>query len=98
MTKRLFAFNLIVYTLLQVAYADESRVTHLNILTSFPPDFYTPFKQSFEDLEPGIQLDIRNKKTTAGIAFLQRQAPTDIDIFWASAPDAFSILAQPDGN
>ncbi len=66
----------------------------LNILTSFPPAFYQPFQQLFERIHPEIELNIRNKKTTAGLNYLQRQTDHQIDLFWASAPDAFEILDQ----
>lgn len=94
MTLRFFIFCLVFLGLGQALATEDSSQTRLNILTSFPPEFYIPFKQAFEQLEPGIRLNIRNKKTTAGVAFLQRKADTEIDIFWASAPDAFSILAR----
>lgn len=78
-----------------LAHAQNSTATRdLNILTSFPPDFYGPFKKAFEAQNADIKVSIRNKKTTAGIAYLQRESDPDIDLFWASAPDAFSILHQ----
>ncbi|MBT3205826.1 MAG: extracellular solute-binding protein [Gammaproteobacteria bacterium] len=76
------------------AVTDSSPDNKLNILTSFPPAFYQPFQQLFSQLHPEIELNIRNKKTTAGLSYLQRQTDHHIDIFWASAPDAFDILDQ----
>lgn len=73
------------------SYAEDSG-QQLNILTSFPPDFYQNFKSAFSARHPDIQVIIRNKKTTAGIKYLMRQPENNIDLFWASAPDAFDIL------
>ncbi len=64
----------------------------LNILTSFPPDFYQAFEAAFEQQNPHIDVQFRNKKTTSGIKYLKRQNKHNTDIFWASAPDAFAIL------
>ncbi len=69
-----------------------NAVTQLNVLTSFPPDFYQTFETAFEQQYPHIDVQFRNKKTTSGIKYLQRQNNHNIDIFWASAPDAFEIL------
>ncbi len=76
------------------ANSSSHSTSKLNILTSFPPAFYQPFQQKFSQLHPDIELNIRNKKTTAGLSYLQRQSNHHIDIFWASAPDAFDILNQ----
>jgi len=64
----------------------------LNVLTSFPPDFYQTFEAAFEHANPQIDIQFRNKKTTSGVKYLQRQNNNNTDIFWASAPDAFKIL------
>lgn len=69
-----------------------ARASELNILTSFPPSFYTQFQSAFNREHPDIELYIRNKKTTAGINYLKRSSDHGIDLFWASSPDAFEIL------
>jgi ABC-type Fe3+ transport system substrate-binding protein len=71
---------------------DSDKTSQLNILTSFPPNFYQPFKQAFNQIYPNINVHIRNKKTTASINYLQRKYNHNIDLFWASSPDAFEIL------
>ncbi len=65
----------------------------LTIVTSFPKDLTQVFKQAFEAANPGLQVEVLGKKTTAGIKYLQETAGSNTsDIFWASAPDAFEVL------
>lgn len=68
----------------------------LNVLTSFPPSFYQTFEKAFENKYPHIDVHFRNKKTTSGIKYLKRQSNHKMDVFWASAPDAFAILKASD--
>lgn len=65
------------------------------IVTSFPKELTTVYKKAFEARHPKIKVEILNKGTTAGIAYV-REAPTGNkpDVFWASAPDAFEVLAR----
>jgi len=69
--------------------ADQSLV----IVTSFPKDLTGAFKQAFEQKNPDIKVEILNKKTTAGVKYVQETAGNNkTDLFWASAPDAFEVL------
>jgi len=69
----------------------------LTIVTSYPPDTTTAFKAAFEAKNPGIQVEMLKKKTTAGIKYLQETAGNNqSDMFWASAPDAFEVLKDDD--
>ena len=67
----------------------------LTIVTSFPKDLTEVYKQAFEQRNPGVKVEIQNKGTSAGVAYV-REAPASNkpDIFWASAPDAFEVLAK----
>ncbi|MCC6531017.1 MAG: extracellular solute-binding protein [Burkholderiales bacterium] len=67
----------------------------LSIVTSFPKDLTAVYKKAFEARNPGITVEILNKGTSAGVAFV-REAPdgNKPDVFWASAPDAFEVLAN----
>ncbi len=77
-------------TLSQAALAVDGKLT---IVTSFPKDLTAVFKQAFEAANPGAQVEVLNKKTTAGIKYLQETAGSNSsDLFWASAPDAFEVL------
>ena len=65
----------------------------LVIVTSFPKDLTNAFKKAFEKKHPGIQVEVLNKKTTAGVKYIQETTGNNrTDLFWASAPDAFEVL------
>lgn len=67
----------------------------LSIVTSFPKDLTEVYKKAFEAKNPGVKVEILNKGTSAGVAYV-REAPAanKPDIFWASAPDAFEVLSK----
>src|SRR4051812_2568203 len=67
----------------------------LTIVTSFPKDLTDVYKKAFETRNPGVKVEVLNKGTSAGVAYV-REAPATSkpDIFWASAPDAFEVLAK----
>lgn len=64
----------------------------LFVVTSFPKEHFVPFKRAFERSNPKVKLHIRNKKTSAAISFIQERSTEPVDVFWASAPDAFEVL------
>jgi ABC-type Fe3+ transport system substrate-binding protein len=52
-----------------------------------------PIEAGFEAANPQFDLEVLNKKTSAGVKFIQEIAGANTaDIFWASAPDAFEVL------
>ncbi len=67
----------------------------VTVLTSFPKELTTAYQKAFEAANPGIKLEILNKNTTASVAYVRElpegQRP---DVMWASAPDAFEVLAR----
>jgi len=67
----------------------------VTVLTSFPKELTTAYQKAFEAQNPGIKLEILNKNTTAALAYVRElsegQRP---DVMWASAPDAFEVLAR----
>lgn len=67
----------------------------VTVLTSFPKELTTAYQKAFEAANPGIKLEILNKNTTAAVAYVRElpegQRP---DVMWASAPDAFEVLAR----
>ncbi|SIO28067.1 ABC transporter substrate-binding protein [Halodesulfovibrio marinisediminis] len=77
-----------------VSAANASQHSRLQIITSYPPNFYEPFVKRFQDLHPEIAVSILNKKTTSAVAELLRGNARNFDVFWASSPDAFEILKQ----
>ena len=67
----------------------------VTVVTSFPKEITTAYKKAFEARFPGDKLEILNKNTAAGIAYVREQAPgSRPEVFWASAPDAFEVLAS----
>jgi phosphoglycerate transport regulatory protein PgtC len=74
------------------AQAPSGRVT---VVTSFSNDVTAPFKQAFEAAHPGVTLEVQNRNTNAGVRFIQEtRANNQVDLFWASAPDAFEVLKR----
>jgi len=67
----------------------------VTVLTSFPKELTTAYQKAFEAQNPGIKVEILNKNTTASVAYVRElpegQRP---DVMWASAPDAFEVLAR----
>jgi len=67
----------------------------ITVITSFPKELTSAYQKAFEAKYPGDKLEILNKNTAAGIAFVREQpAGSRPEIFWASAPDAFEVLAS----
>ena len=65
----------------------------LVIVTSFPKDLTGPFKKAFEDKYPGTMVEVLQKKTSAGVKYIEETAQGNTtDLMWASAPDAFEVL------
>lgn len=76
-----------------IASSAQASDSKLVIVTSFPTDTTETFKKAFEEVNPGIEVEMLKKKTTAGIKYLQETASNNTsDMFWASAPDAFEVL------
>ena len=69
----------------------------ITVITSFPKELTSAYKRAFERKYPQDTLEILNKNTAAGIAYVREQPPgSRPDVFWASAPDAFEVLAKND--
>jgi hypothetical protein len=59
------------------------------IVTSFPKELTEAYKKAFEAKNPGIKVEILNKPTPAGVAYVREAPATNKpDVFWVSAPDA----------
>ena len=74
--------------------APVSAQQQVVIVTSFPKELTGAYKKAFEAKIPGIKVEILNKPTPAGVAYV-REAPANNkpDVFWVSAPDAFQVLS-----
>jgi len=65
----------------------------VTVVTSFPKELTQAYKTAFEKANPGIRIEILNKNTVQGIAYVRELPPGQRpDVFWASAPDAFEVL------
>jgi phosphoglycerate transport regulatory protein PgtC len=74
------------------AQAPTGKVT---VVTSFSKDVTDPVKKAFETAYPGVTLEVQNRNTNAGVRFVQEtRANNQVDLFWASAPDAFEVLKR----
>lgn len=75
--------------------APLARAGTVTVVTSFPKEITQAYKTEFEKAYPAIKLEILNKATAQGIAYV-RELPVGQrpDVFWASAPDAFEVLSQ----
>ena len=82
-------------TLLLLAAGVAAQAGTVTVLTSFPKELTTAYQKAFEARNPGIKVEILNKNTVAAIAYVRElpegQRP---DVMWASAPDAFEVLAR----
>jgi ABC-type Fe3+ transport system substrate-binding protein len=67
----------------------------VTVVTSFPKELTAAYKAAFEKANPGTKVEILNKGTSAGVAYTREaSAGSRPDVFWASAPDAFEVLAK----
>jgi phosphoglycerate transport regulatory protein PgtC len=66
----------------------------VTVVTSFPKELTSAYKRAYETRYPADKLEILNKNTAAGIAYVREQpVGSRPEVFWASAPDAFEVLA-----
>jgi phosphoglycerate transport regulatory protein PgtC len=74
--------------------ATTAQAGTVTVVTSFPKELTQAYKTAFEKANPSIKLEILNKNTVQGIAYV-RELPAGQrpDVFWASAPDAFEVLS-----
>ncbi len=71
----------------------QSPAGKVTVVTSFSKDVTDPIKKAFEATVPGVTLDVQNRNTNAGVKYLEEtKANNQVDLFWASAPDAFEVL------
>jgi phosphoglycerate transport regulatory protein PgtC len=65
----------------------------ISVVTSYAKDLTDPIKKAFEAANPGMTLDVQNRNTHAGVKYLEEtKSNNQVDLFWASAPDAFESL------
>lgn len=85
---------MVLALLVAISPAPAQTRREVVVVTSFPSAFYEPFRRAFEAREPGLRLQIHNRKTTAAVSLIASGQFDHADVFWASAPDAFDILQR----
>jgi len=88
-------FTCLVTAALTLFAVTSPAQQQLTIVTSFPKDLTEVYKREFEARNPGVKVEVLSRGTSASIAYV-REAPASAkpDVFWASAPDAFEVLAS----
>lgn len=80
--------------ILGLLLAGAAHAGTVTVVTSFPKELTQAYKAAFEKANPGIKVEILNKNTVQGIAYVRELPPGQRpDVFWASAPDAFEVLS-----
>src|SRR3954468_4652313 len=84
----------VVAAVLVPAVADAQTATgKVSVVTSYSKDLTDPIKKAFEAASPGVTLEVQNRNTNAGVKYLEEtKSNNQVDLFWASAPDAFEVL------
>ena len=76
-------------------FAGHAFAEPISVITSFPKELTEAYKKAYEAKYPNDKVEILNKNTSAGIAYVREQsAGSRPEVFWASAPDAFEVLAS----
>ena len=89
------SFALRAIALAALMSVSASHAGTVTVITSFPKELTSAYKAAFEKANPDIKIEILNKSTVAGIAFVRETAAGQRpDVFWASAPDAFEVLKR----
>ncbi|MEO8104443.1 MAG: extracellular solute-binding protein [Betaproteobacteria bacterium] len=75
-------------------FAGHAAADTVTVITSFPKELTETYKKAYEAKYPADKVEILNKNTAAGMAYLREQpAGNRPEVFWVSAPDAFEVLA-----
>ena len=91
--KLMVASAMLLVLFMALSYQADALEDKLVIVTSYPKDLTGPFKKAFEAKYPGTMVEILQKKTSAGVKYIQETAQGNTsDLMWASAPDAFEVL------
>lgn len=69
----------------------------LRILTSLPPDLTDPLIAAFRQRHAGSEVLVLNKNTNSAVEEIALGNQRKFDIFWASSPEAFTVIGRHDG-
>ena len=84
----------VVAAVVAMGTAAAAQARELLLLTSYDTDVVTPLVAAFEAENPDISVRVLNKNTNAAVDELLGGNERHFDLFWASAPEAFEVLAQ----
>ena len=85
----------VVLALAALLAAPAAIAQQVTVITSFPKELTDAYRKAFEARNPGARVEILNKGTPAGVAYVRETPPgSRPDVFWASAPDAFEVLSR----
>lgn len=83
----------LVALLLALGLAGAAPAQELRILTSYEADVVQPVVAAFNRHHPGILVRALNKNTNAAVDEVLAGNERRFDLLWASAPEAFEVLA-----
>ncbi len=91
--RQFFKRSALLVTLFICSWA--AQAASVTVITSYPKEITEIYKKAFEKRYPDTKLEILNKNHSAALAYIKEnsigQRP---DVFWASAPDAFKVMAR----
>ncbi|MFN4128293.1 MAG: ABC transporter substrate-binding protein [Paracoccaceae bacterium] len=76
---------------LGAARAQQTQ-TELRLITSYDAEVIAPFVEAFSRRHPEVALRHINKNASTAVTELQTGNARRFDLFWASSPEAFSVL------
>lgn len=86
--------QLMLAVCMMAACVSAGSARDLLILTSYDADVVSPLVAAFVARHPEIAVRVLNKNTNAAVDEIQGGNERHFDLFWASAPEAFEVLAQ----
>jgi phosphoglycerate transport regulatory protein PgtC len=87
------AFGLLSLSLTAHAQDANNKVV---VLTGYPPEMTTLYKNAFEKTHPGTTLEILPSKSGEALTTL-RKPDSNVDVYWAPSPRNFLALAKEGG-
>lgn len=88
------ALAVCIYGLGLLVAITPARAEVLRILTSMPPAMTDPYVARIKAQIPELDVLVLNKNTVSAVEELLRGNDRAFDIFWASAPESFELLAR----
>jgi ABC-type Fe3+ transport system substrate-binding protein len=66
----------------------------LLVVSSYPDDMTALYKSAFEKSHPGVQLEIRHRRSREAMQMLRQADQGKVDVYWAAAQGNFMALAK----